>query len=350
MKNTAFRNLLCLLMALMGAAAVRADRIELTDGSIVMGRLVSAEGGKFKVETGFAGTIEIAQDKIRSFTTDEAVNVALQAGTTMLGKVTATDAGIAVAGPDGSAAAPTGRVTAVWRAGADSPEVHAAKELAAKLRRKWSFEATFALTGRTGVSETFGTNVGFKATLESARDKLVFAAAAEHARDNGVETANREFGSADYSSFYSPDNGWYARTSLEKDTIKALDLRSTTAFGFDRRLIKNAKQDLNFRVGLSYRYEAYADDASFGSGGMDVALLHAYTFAHAKLVNTLTYTPAFKDFANYRVHHESSFELPLAASLWKLKLGVANDYTSKPQPGVERLDTTYFTSLLLNWH
>ena len=54
-------------------------------------------------------------------------------------------------------------------------------------------------------------------------------------------------------------------------------------------------------------------------------------------------------FANYRVHHETTYEMPITASLWKLKTGISNDYTSKPQPGVERLDTLYFTSLILNW-
>ncbi|MDB6127407.1 MAG: hypothetical protein JWM35_1303, partial [Verrucomicrobia bacterium] len=26
-----------------------------------------------------------------------------------------------------------------------------------------------------------------------------------------------------------------------------------------------------------------------------------------------------------------------------------NDYTSKPGPGIERLDTSYFSRLVLNW-
>ena len=350
MKNTLLKNLLLLTVALLVAGPARADRLELTDGSIVFGKLVSAEAGKFKDETAFAGAIEIAQDKIKSFTTAEAVNVGLTGGNTVHGRVVATPGGISVAATAGAMSAPTAQVTAVWATGADSPETRAAKELAAKLQRKWAFEASFALAGRTGASEKFGTSLGFKATLGSAQDKLVFAAAAERARDNGVETANREFGSADYSAFFSPDNGWSVRTSLEKDTIKALDLRSTTGFGFDRRLIKNAKQDLDFRLGVNYIYEAYANNTNFGSAGLDIAFLHSYQFAHSKLVNSITYTPAFKDFSNYRVHHESAFEMPLAASQWKLKLGVANDYQGKPPAGTERLDTTYFTSLLLNWH
>jgi hypothetical protein len=164
-----------------------------------------------------------------------------------------------------------------------------------------------------------------------------------------VETANRQFASADYSAFISANNLWYARTSLEKDDIKALDLRSTTGFGIGRKLIKNDVQDLELRAGLSYVYESYANGTHFDSPGLDLGLIHTYQFKNGRLANMLTYTPALEDFGNYRVHHESTFEMPITASLWKLRVGLTNDYTSMPQPGIERLDTLYFTSLILNW-
>lgn len=337
------------LTVLLANASPAADRVELIDGSVVLGKLVSAEAGKLKFETAFAGTIEIAQDKVRSFSTDEVVNVELAAGSTVLGKVAMTESGIAVVAADGSFSAPTAKVSAVWRPGADSPATRQLKERIAKNERKWAYEASVAITGRTGGAEKFAGAVGLKATLESAQDKLIFALQAEKAEDNGVETANRQFASADYSSFFSPHNGWYVRTSLEKDSIKALDLRSQTTFGFGRKLIKTDPQDLELRAGFSYVYETYANNTKFDSPGLDLTLIHAYTFKTGKLSNVLTYTPAFKDFNNYRLHHESTYEMPLAASMWKLRTGVSNDYTSIPQPGVERLDTLYFTSLILNW-
>lgn len=350
MKNTHWKTLLCGALGLvLAVVAGAADRIDLVDGSVVLGKLLSAEGGKFKVETAFAGTIEIAQDKIKSFATEEAVNVGLAAGSTVLGKVESSDAGIKVVAADGQMSAATGKVAAVWRAGADSPETRKLKADAAKLERHWAYEATVAIAGRTGASEKFGSSLGFKATLESPQDKLVFGLAAERAKDNGVDTANRQTGFADYSAFFSAANVWYARTALEKDQIKALDLRSTSAFGLGHKFIKTDKQDLEGRLGASYLYENYTNGNRFDSPGLDVAVLHSYQFTNAKLQNTVTYTPAFKNFSNYRLHHESALELPLGLAFWKLKFGVANDYLSKPPAGTDRLDTTYFTSLLLNW-
>lgn len=333
----------------MWATAGVADRIELADGSIVVGKILSAEGGKFKVETGFAGTIEVGQDKITGFTTDEAVNVGLSAGSTVLGRVERTASGIKVVASDGQMSASPANVAAIWRSGADSPDRRLAKEALEKARRKWAYEASVAISGRSGVSQKFGANLGFKATLAGAQDKLVFSLAAERAKDKGVDTADRQFGGVDYSSFFSEKNVWYARTSIEKDNIKALDLRSTTAFGIGRKLIKQENQDLELRMGISYLYETFSNNTKFDSPGADIAFLHSLQFANSRMTNSLTYTPAFEDFGNYRLRHESALELPLGASLWKLRLGLANDYQSTPPAGTEKLDTTYFTSLILNW-
>ena len=59
--------------------------------------------------------------------------------------------------------------------------------------------------------------------------------------------------------------------------------------------------------------------------------------------------PSFQDTSNFRLTHESFLELPLANPSWKLRLGVNNDYNSRPGKGVEKLDTGYFTRLVLNW-
>ena len=337
-------------LAFLLAAPAAADRIDLHDGSVIHGTLLYAEDGRFLVETTFAGKISIDQAKVRSFVTDQEINVGLTSGSALLGRVESGAEGVMIVGAAGRVPATPGTVALVWRAGADSPEVRRLKEAAEKARRKWAYEAAVAVTGRTGVSEKFGANLGFKATLASDSDKLVFALAAERAQDNGVDTADRQFGSVDYSAHFTEHSLWYARTSLEKDRLKNLDLRSTTAFGVGRKLIKREHQDLEVRLGLSYLYETYADNTKFDSPGADVAVLHMYQFGTAKMSNALTYTPAFEDFGNYRVKHESTLEMPLTASHWKLRVGLSNDYQSVPPAGVaEKLDTTYFTSLILNW-
>lgn len=352
MNTKSLQTLLGSVLALALAGTALADRIELADGSVVNGKLLSAEGGKFKVETAFAGTIEIAQAQIKSFATDEAVNVGLAAGSTILGKVQASSAGIQVVAADGQMSAATGNVAAVWRPGADSPAVREAKATADKMKRRWAYEASAAITGRTGGSEKFAGSLGVKATLESPDDKLIFAGQINRAQENGTETANDWKAGVDYSAaFAGSKTVWYVRTDLSKDKIKAIDLRSNSAFGLGRKLIKKDNQDMEVRLGLGYVYETYTTGVTdFESAGLDVAFLHSLELGWAKMNNNVTWTPSFEDFANYRLVHTSSFDLPVkTGEFWKLRMGVTNDYQSQPVGGIEKLDTTYFTALILNW-
>lgn len=351
MKHTFHRILASALVALALTSAARADRLELTDGSVVHGKLLSAEKGQFKFETKFAGVITVAQEQIKTFSTDEAVNVGLKAGTQVLGTVTSTVGGIAVTAADGQMSASAQNVVAVWRPGADSPEVHAAKLAAEKLQRRWAYEASAAVNGRTGGSEKFSGSFGFKATLESSQDKLMFNAAINRAQENGNQTADDWKAGVDYSSFFSDAVVWYARTELAKDKIKNITLRSNSAFGLGRKLGKSETRDTEVRLGLGYLYETYTGvTPDFASAGLDIALLNKQSFSWVTMNNSFTYTPAFKDFSNYRLVHETTFDLPIkTGEFWKLRMGVNNDYQSQPAGNAPKLDTTYFSALILNW-
>lgn len=351
MKHTLLRILASAFVALALTRSAMADRIELTDGSVVNGKLLSAEKGLFRFETKFAGVMTIAQEHIKSFQTDDVVNVGLKAGTHVLGTVAPGNAGIVVTAPDGQMSAPPANVVAIWRPGEDSPEMRDVKAAAEKLKRRWSYEASAAINGRTGGSEKFSGALGFKATLESPEDKLMFNAAINRAQENGNKTADDWKAGVDYSSFFTGSAVWYARTELSKDKIKNIDLRSNSAFGVGRKLVKSDAQDLEVRLGLGYTYETYAGTTpDFSSAGLDIALINKQTLGWATMNNAITYTPSFKDFANYRAVHETTFDLPIkAGDFWKLRMGVNNDYQSQPAGNAPKLDTTYFTALILNW-
>ncbi|MBI2512644.1 MAG: DUF481 domain-containing protein [Opitutae bacterium] len=351
MNQTLHRLLASAACALVLAVAARADCLELTDGSVVNGKLLSAEKGLFRFETKFAGVITVAQEQIKTFQTDEVVNVGLKAGTHVLGTVAPGSAGIVVTAPDGQMSAPPANVIAIWRPGEDSPEMRDIKATAEKLKRRWAYEASAAINGRTGGSEKFSGALGFKATLESPDDKLMFNAAINRAEENGNQTADDWKAGVDYSAFFTGTSVWYARTELSKDKIKNITLRSNSAFGIGRKLRKDEKHDLEVRAGLGYIYETYTGTTpDFSSAGLDLALLNKQTIGWATMNNSLTYTPSFKDFANYRILHETTFDLPInAGDFWKLRMGVNNDYQSQPAGNATKLDTTYFTALILNW-
>lgn len=207
------------------------------------------------------------------------------------------------------------------------------------------------LQGKTGNSERFGTGGTIQAKLEGPDDRLLFYLRQAYAKENGVKSEDLIIGGVDFERYFAERHSWYTRVELENDDIKELDLRSTAALGYGYFFLKEKNHTLRGRTGVFYRHESWQDGTSDSTVGIDFGLSHMLIFKNKwKLLNDITYTPSLEDFHDYRIYHESAFEIPLLMSeIWKLQLGVINDYDSQPAEDTERLDTTYFTRLVFAW-
>lgn len=339
---------------LWGAALpLAADTVGTKDGSVIQGKITRIEGGVVEVTTAFAGVLKIQQSSVTSLSTDTPVFVRYEGGNTIQGSVATAGSEVRVGGPGAWGTGSVDKVVAVWIDPSDSPEAKAA----AAARRTWAFEASADLMGSQGNTDSLATSVGFAATLEGPQDKLGFYAAYTRSELDGETSADNAKGGVDYSAFFSEHNSWYVREEIGMDQIKDIDFYSTTSAGLGRALIKKPNHDLTLRAGLAYRYEAYATDDdpttperdNVSTPALDLGLIHTYTAGTWRIGNKLVFLPSLQNFSNFRLQHDSFLELPLAAHKWKLRLGVANDYVSKPQPGKKKLDTTYYTRFVLSW-
>ncbi len=340
--------LLTLAVFALGAAHLAADVVETRNGAKLVGKITKIAGGTITLATNYAGEIAIKQSEVTSLTTDDTVAVRLASGTRIDGRVSTSAGTIQVAGQEGTVSTTIDKVAASWTAGAEDPQVVAA-------RRHWTIETSADITGRQGNTKSTGIGAGFVAKLVSPHDMLKFYGAYDYASTTsatGVKTksADATKGGVDYQSFYSEKFGWFVRSELGKDSVAGIDLRSTTDAGASFRLIKTSSQSLVGRLGAGYRFESFPVGPNNQGAVASTGLRYAYTLnKYAGLVTDLQYLPAFKDFADYRFIHDSAIEVPLAADFWKLRLGIVNDYNSRPPGGRENLDTTYYTRMLLKW-
>ncbi len=343
------RNLLVGATLAAGLALVpglAADTVGTKDGSTIQGKVLRVSGGVVELETAFAGVLKIQQANVTSISTDAPVFLRYQGGNTVQGAVsTAAGGEVRVAGPGAWGTGPVDQGEAVWTNPSDSPEAKAA----ASAKRAWAFEASVDVIGTQGNTDSLATSVGFAATLAGPNDKLAFYAAYSRAELEGETSADNAKAGIDYSAFFSPRTSWYVREEIGTDKIKELDFYSNTAAGLGYAVIRESNQELTFRAGLAYRYEAYDVGSNISTPALDLGLIHAYTAETWKVGNKITFLPSLEDFANYRIQHDSHLELPLAATQWKIRLGVANDYVSEPRAGKKKLDTTYYTKFLLSW-
>jgi putative salt-induced outer membrane protein YdiY len=332
------------LLALIVNSA-SADVVETKSGARLTGTVVKIDGSAITLNTDYAGDITIKQSEVVSVQTDAPQVVRLAGGTVMAGTITTTpDGKVAIAGDDGTITTTVDKVAATWAVGDKDPAIVA-------LEPKWSYEAAADITGKTGNSEQLGTSVSARAKRTGVSDVLQFYTAYNRQKTDGEVSTDQFKAGIDYANNFSGRKSWYVRDEAGFDRVKDIDFYNVAAVGLGYDFIKRDKQILTGRAGVGHRYEAYGDPATedVNSAGLDFGLHHEYQFNDSKLVNDLTYTPAFDDFGNYRAFHESYFEVPLLAPRWKLRMGVSNDYTSQPGAGVEKLDTTYFTRFVLSW-
>lgn len=328
-----------------------ADEVVTQNGSIVKGRIVGIVGDKLSIETDFAGKLEISKDQIATFSTEEPINISFESGNIYVGKVSGTpDGKLTIATTDGDLSTSITGVSESWQPGVQSPaDIRQQAELET-LKRKWSYEASFDLTGKNGNSESLGLGTQFRAKLQGPDDALQFYAKANFEETDDTKSADDARVGIDYANNITDQVSWYLRSEFGRDVIAATELFVNTAAGFGWTPMTTEQRTLTLRGGISYRFETYEvglDD--FSSAGVDLGLFHEENFTWGKLVNRLTYTPAFDDFGNFRVTQDSALELPTKSDAWKLRIGFANDYNSEPVPGIDELDTTYYTRLVFVW-
>ncbi len=344
-KNLIVRGFLSLAILAAAAVTLSADVVETKNGARIVGKVLRISDGAISIETSYAGVLAVKQAEVVSVSTDAPVAVRLASGTRIDGKVSGQANGsLTIVGADGTITTTVDKVAASWAAGGKDPAVTA-------LERHWAYEAAMDVTGRNGNKEQLGTAASVRAALKTPQDTLQFYTAYDRQETDGRKSADQFKAGVDYQNNFAGRRSWYVRDEGGFDRVKDIDLYNVAAAGFGYDIIKQPKQTLTSRGGLSYRYEGYENPRTTDvrSAGLDFGLAHELTFGNSKLVTRIAYVPAFDDFGNYRFNQESFFEIPLTAPSWKLRFGVANDYNSQPGLGVEKLDTAYFTRLVLSW-
>ncbi len=343
-KTSLLRSLYALCFAGFVSAAL-ADVVETKNGARIVGKITGIHAGAVAIDTDFAGSLSIKQAEVTSITTDAPLTVRLASGTRIEGKIAGGANGeIKIAGSDGTISTSVGKVAASWTGGGKDPEV-------AAMERHWAYEAAIDVTGKNGNKEQLGTAASVRAVLRTKQDTLQFYTAYDRQVTDNQKSADQFKAGVDYQNNFSGKTSWYVREEGGFDRVKDIELYNIAAAGFGYDVIKAANQTLTTRGGLSFRYEGYRNPRTVDvkSAGLDFGLAHELTLPGSKLVNRVSFVPTFEDFGNYRAYHESFYEIPLANPSWKIRFGVSNDYNSEPGRGVEKMDTSYFTRLVLNW-
>jgi hypothetical protein len=334
-----------LLLAFL-SPGLRADVLVTSNGARIVGKVTLIQAGVITVQTDYAGEIKVKQSLVTSLETDRPVALRLVSGARVIGTVTATtDGRLKVSGREGDVYTTFDHVSASWAAADEDPDVVAR-------RKKWSYTAGVDVAGEKGSQNQLGTAVSLKADRKGPEDELQLFTAYDRQVTNGQKSVDQFKAGADYSDNFSDRTSWYARDEGGFDRVMDITFDDVAAAGLGYDLVKDKIQTLTGRAGLSYRYDEYSADADIpgvSAVGADFELQYSRLVGRSQLKDKIAYLPEFQDAGNFIVAHDFSYEIPITKSLWKLAIGMTNDYNSRPAPGVNKLETLYYTRLELTW-
>lgn len=322
----------------LAAGTASADEVVFNNGDRLTGTVVSAEGGKLTIKSAVAGEIKVDMKDVKTFSTDQPVELKMADGSVIKDQVKAA--------PEGSGQVETAGTGNVRAQPVSLTEV---KQINPPPVR-WTGSVLAGGLITRGNSDTDSFNVGADAVRRSEDDRTTVSAGYLYGRQkvpggDKVTTVDNWFGAAKYDYFFAPKWYAYATMRVERDNIADLDLRVMPGLGVGYQWIE--KPDLNFstEAGVNWVYEQYADD---GTEDHFAARL-AYHFDkkindRVTLFHNLEFLPSVEDVSDYNVNADLGLRVSLTKRMFsEVKAEWRRDET--PAPGKTKDDLRYLLSL-----
>lgn len=370
----------CLVLVVAAGAASVSDAVYLTDGSRLVGTIERLNEGRLVIETDFAGTVTVDAAKVEGIDTDRRLAVTLSTGDRVVGVLRfAPEEGQRIAETAfGEVAVDEAEIAGLRAPDEPAPAERAAQEQAAEVKEQhereverireehqqrvaeleerttsvdstWSGRIELGLDGKTGNTERINFRGRAEALRETRFDRLLVFIQGNYAEDAGEASQNEIFGGTTLEIDLTDRLFTYGRLRLERDRFEDLDLRANVTGGLGYFFIQEERMELKGRAGAGFQSENF----STGENQQDLILEFGYDFRYdiddwLRFTSALTYFPALGDpLSEYLVDFENAGEIPLSDDeAWKLRLGARHEYDADPQPGIDKLDTSYFLNLV----
>jgi len=332
---------------LLSVNYVIADTIIMIDGSNLNGRIIMITSGSVVMETSFAGTLTIDTAQISKLVTHSEISSRFEDNTVVTGIVAIDDEGLFTIQNDTLIMQTSvDTLLASWIPG-NTPPIEARYPQS----RRWKYSAGADISGKQGNSDENATSIRADTSLVGDNDELKFYLSMERANNEGTDTSDEIIFGSTYVSYFSDVVGWYVNAELEKDRFENIDLRAILAGGLSYWLIKQPMHSLEFQTGLGYRHESYLDNTNQEIPIIDINLIHLWQMnSWVRMTNNLSYSPSISDYKDFILEQDSGINMPIGNTNWNLRLGLKNNYKNLPATGIKRLDTTYYSRLMLSFN
>ncbi len=244
------RILLGWLLLIAGMPALQADQLLLKNGSVIIGKLVSAESDVVIFSTPFADDITVHQENILRISTEEPVTVMMEDGTVYRDRqIVSTEEAMLV-----KAEGEQGVVFKAEDIDMVNPEPWKLGE-----GYRWSGYARFGVELERGNTDTDDYAFAVSSIWRSLTDRYTLEGDIENEKKNSRRTENNWTLLAKYDRFFlgSTENYWGAKSVFESDEFADLDLRTTLGPYLGRLFFENKHFTLQAEIGPVYVHEQF---------------------------------------------------------------------------------------------
>lgn len=263
-----------LLLATANAAAADTARVELTDGSVLIGEVIDIRDGKLKLKTVFSSSLAIDAALVKSLDSGDKAELMLDDARVVEVEQLAID--------EGQVALQGGEKVALTAVDVANPAPWEKGE-----GYHWIGNTGAGLTLQRGNTENDQLDLALNTTLTSTRDRYTVRVNIEQddtyqdvtitEADGTTATRSVKTPTADnwqvigkYDYFLAdPDSYLGANFSAEADALAGISLRTYVGPYFGRKLVKESWLSLDGELGLSYvttDFEVQEDDEYAGVG------------------------------------------------------------------------------------
>lgn len=340
MKKRAIWQILPLLLC---SQLTWADTLVLSNGDKLTGTVLEQTAGKIRIETAYAGTVEVNLADVSSMSTDSPMQYVLQDGQVINGTVRSLESGgVVVTGVDQTSIQLPG-LTSITSIGAVPPS--------GVLPFEWHGDAS--LFGNATKGNTDTSAVGLAARIvgeQKAVQRVTGYANYNKEESDGDTTKNQYLLGGKYDRFFSAQ--WYGFVGLdfEKDKFKDLDLRSILSVGAGYQIYNTDNLKLSAEAGLSYTDDDYinANDDSYAGFIWGVNWEQKFLDGMVDFFHRHRGIQGLDSADNTIIHAETGARFPLLMGLNGF-IGYDLDWDGDAPNGVKSTDHTYKVGVGYTW-
>jgi putative salt-induced outer membrane protein YdiY len=328
-----------LVILFASAPGFAADRVQLSDGSVIFGTFKDADAGKVTFDTAFAGTLEIDQAEIVAMDVTSDLTLQMDDGEVF------EAAGLTVADERLELEAPVPAGYSIEQLTRINPEPW---ELGNGYH--WTGLGSLAFTSQRGNTELDELDYRLDSTWESLKDRYRLEAFGEVDEAQGQKNAENWTVRSRYDRIQTGDWYWGVGASLEQDLFADLDLRASAGPYLGRKFFTDPAFELEAEAGAGYVSEDFisADDREYIGATWDIKINSNYLGGDSRLYYTQKGILNLDELENLVLNNTLGVAFPLiyglegaAEVVWNINTGAVE--------GTEEIDETYRLRIGYSW-